>query len=145
MPEHLIRIYMKRETTFLQGYGLSEAAPLVPFSTRPTALDKIGSAGTPPLLVDVRIVRPDGAECAPDETGELWTRGPNVMAGYWKDSAATQDTVDEDGWLRTGDAARRDADGFIWIVDRVSDAYRSADHVVYPGDVAHDRGPPRRR
>jgi fatty-acyl-CoA synthase len=81
VPEHLIRAYAERGTTFLQGYGLSEAAPLVLLLDPDHALDKIGSAGTPPLLVDVRIVGGDGAECAPEETGELWARGPNVMQG----------------------------------------------------------------
>jgi fatty-acyl-CoA synthase len=135
VPEHLIRTYTERGTTFLQGYGLSEAAPLVLLVDPDHALGKVGSAGTPPLFVDVRIVGPEGRECAPDETGELWVRGPNVMRGYWGDPHATEHAIDAAGWLRTGDAARRDADGFIWIVDRLDDAYRVSGHVVYPGDV----------
>ena len=74
-------------------------------------------------------------ECGPGVTGEMLVRGPNVMAGYWDDPQATVETIDEDGWLRTGDAARRDPDGFFWIVDRVGDAYSSSGQVVYPGDV----------
>ena len=62
-------------------------------------------------------------------------RGPNVMAGYWDRADATRDTIDEDGWLRTGDAARIDDEGFVWIVDRVEDAYKVSGHAVYPGDV----------
>jgi acyl-CoA synthetase (AMP-forming)/AMP-acid ligase II len=58
-----------------------------------------------------------------------------VMAGYWARPDATRAAIDKDGWLRTGDAARIDDEGYVWIVDRVTDAYESAGHVVYPGDV----------
>jgi fatty-acyl-CoA synthase len=101
----------------------------------PSALRKVGSAGKPALFVDVRTVRPDGSECAANETGELVVRGPNVMAGYWNRPDATREALDADGWLHTGDAARLDDEGYAWIVDRVADAYRSGGHVVYPGDV----------
>jgi fatty-acyl-CoA synthase len=87
------------------------------------------------MFVDVRTVRPDGTPCEPNETGELLVRGPNVMAGYWNHPDATRDAVDEGGWLHTGDAARIDDEGYAWIVDRVVDAFESAGHVVYPGDV----------
>jgi fatty-acyl-CoA synthase len=99
------------------------------------ALRKVGSAGRPPLFVDIRTVRGDGTECAPDETGELLVHGPNVMAGYWERGDATRDVLDERGWLRTGDAARVDDEGFVWIVDRVANAFESSGHVVYRGVV----------
>ena len=73
--------------------------------------------------------------CAPDETGELLVSGPNVMAGYWDRPVETRKALDEDGWLHTGDAARIDDEGFVWIVDRVADAFDVSGHVVYPGDV----------
>jgi fatty-acyl-CoA synthase len=135
VPERLIRTYFERGITFVQGYGLSEAAPLALLLDQESALRKAGSAGKPPLLVDVRIVRPDGSECGPGETGELLVRGPNVMAGYWRRPEATRLAIDEDGWLHTGDAARSDQEHYIWIVDRVKDRYVSSGHVVYPGDV----------
>ena len=134
VPERLIRTYLERRITFLQGYGLSEAAPFVLLLDAPSALRKMGSAGRPALFVDVRTVRPDGSDCGRDETGELLVRGPNVMAGYWRRPDATRATLD-DGWLRTGDAARIDDEGYVWIVDRVADAYEVSGHVVYPGDV----------
>ena len=84
------------------------------------ALRKVGSAGKPPLFVDIRIVRPDGTACEPNETGERLVSGPNVMAGYWDRAAATREVIDEYGWLRTGDAARIDDQGFVWIVDRLT-------------------------
>jgi fatty-acyl-CoA synthase len=135
VPERLIRVYMKRGVPFFQGYGLSEAAPFVLLLDAPSALRKVGSAGKPPMFVDVRTVRPDGTTCEANETGELLVRGPNVMAGYWNHPDATRDAIDEDGWLHTGDAARIDDEGYSWIVDRVADAFESAGHVVYPGDV----------
>jgi fatty-acyl-CoA synthase len=135
VPERLIRTFFERGITFVQGYGLSEAAPLALLLDQESALRKAGSAGKPPLFVDVRIVRPDGTECGRGETGELLVRGPNVMAGYWNLPESTSLIIDEEGWLRTGDAARADDEGYIWIVDRVEDAYTSLGEVVYPGDV----------
>jgi fatty-acyl-CoA synthase len=135
VPERLVRAYLDRGVPCLQGYGLSEAAPVVLLLDPARAVEKGGSAGTPPLFVDVRVVRPDGTDCGVDETGELLVQGPNVMAGYWRDPDATARVLDDDGWLRTGDAARIDVDGDIWIVDRVRDVYESAGALVYPGDV----------
>src|SRR5262249_21568628 len=105
VPERLIRMYLERGVTFLQGYGLSEAAPFVSLLDAPSALRKFGSAGTPALFVDVKAVRRDGSECAPDETGELLVRGTNVMVGYWRRPEATGAALVGDGWLRTGDVA----------------------------------------
>jgi fatty-acyl-CoA synthase len=83
VPEHLIRAFMERGVTFLQGYGLSEAAPFVSVLDPQSALHKVGSAGKPALFVDIRTVRPDGTGGGPNETGELLVSGPNVMVGYW--------------------------------------------------------------
>jgi fatty-acyl-CoA synthase len=135
VPERLIRAYLDRGVTLLQGYGLSEAAPLVLMLDPASALRKIGSAGTPPLLVDVRIMGPNGAVVGPGETGELLVRGPNIMAGYWNQPEATREILSSDGWLRTGDAARSDGEGYIRIVDRVADRFLSDGRPVYPGDI----------
>jgi fatty-acyl-CoA synthase len=135
VPERLIRAYLDRGVTLLQGYGQSEAAPLALLLDPEQALRKVGSAGKPPLLVDVRITDAAGGNVAPGDTGELLVRGPNVMAGYWKRPAETREALIEGGWLRTGDAARMDDDGDIWIVDRVEARFVSGGEVVYPGDV----------
>jgi acyl-CoA synthetase (AMP-forming)/AMP-acid ligase II len=71
----------------------------------------------------------------PGETGELLVRGPNVMAGYWRRPEATREVLSADGWLRTGDAARSDQQGYVWIVDRMADRFLSDGRPVYPGDV----------
>jgi fatty-acyl-CoA synthase len=135
VPERLIRAYLNRGVTLLQGYGLSEAAPLALLLDPHSALSRVGSAGRPPLLVDIRIVRPDRSVVRPGETGELLVRGPNVMAGYWRRPEATPEVLSPDGWLRTGDGARSDEEGYVWIVDRVADHFLSEGQPVYPGDV----------
>ncbi|HXF73497.1 MAG TPA: AMP-binding protein [Actinomycetota bacterium] len=135
VPERLIRTFQERGVPLLQGYGLSEAGPVALLLDPGDAPRKVGSAGRPPLFVDVRIVAPDGREVGPGETGELEIRGPNVMAGYWRRPAATREALTPDGWLRTGDAARADEEGFVWVVDRLADRFTCDGHDVYPGDV----------
>ncbi|MGZ4131287.1 MAG: AMP-binding protein [Actinomycetota bacterium] len=134
VPERLIRAYLERGIPLLQGYGLSEAGPLALLLDPRGALDRVGSAGTPPLFVDVRVVRADGADAEPNETGELLVRGPNVMAGYWRLPDDTRRAI-VDGWLHTGDAARLDDDGFAWIVGRVRDAVIVGGRTIHPGEI----------
>jgi fatty-acyl-CoA synthase len=135
VPERLIRAWLDRGVLLLQGYGLSEAAPLALLLDPDSALTKMGSAGRPPLLIDIEIAHPDGMVVEPGETGELLVRGPNVMAGYWRRPEATREVLSAEGWLRTGDAARSDEEGYVWIVDRVADHFLAVGRPVYPGDV----------
>jgi fatty-acyl-CoA synthase len=135
VPEPLIRAYLERGLTLLQGYGLSEAAPVALLLQPGSALSKAGSAGTPPLFVEARVEGPAGAGVGPHQAGELLVRGPNVMAGYWNRPEETAAVLAPDGWLRTGDAARPDEDGYIWIVGRIADSFISHGQVVHPGDV----------
>ena len=86
------------------------------------------------MLVDVRVEGSNGG-AAPGESGELLVRGPNVMAGYWRRPDATRAVLTPDRWLRTGDAARMDELGFVWIVDRVADGFTTDGQRIYPGDV----------
>lgn len=133
--ERLIRAYHDRGIALIQGYGLSEAGPLVLLLDGERSLRKIGAAGRPPMLVDIRIVDPDGRDVEPGQTGELLARGPNVMAGYWRRPAETGEVLGAGHWLRTGDAARVDDDGDVWIVDRVDARFVAGGRTVYPGDV----------
>src|SRR5215469_3568448 len=135
VPEPLIRAYLERGLILLQGYGLSEAAPVALLLQPESALRKVGSAGTPPLLVDIKIVGPSGADVGPGQAGELLVRGPNVMAGYWNRPGETAAARTPDGWLRTGDAARPDEDGYIWIIGRAADSFIVHGQMVHPGDV----------
>jgi fatty-acyl-CoA synthase len=135
VPERLIRAYHDRGVALVQGYGLSEAGPVALLLDAERSLRKIGSAGRPPLLVDIRIVDPDGHDVEPGQTGELLVHGPNVMAGYWRRPAETGEVLVTGGWLRTGDAARTDDEGDVWIVDRVDARFVTGGRTVYPGDV----------
>jgi len=135
VPEPLICAYLERGLTLRQGYGLSEAAPVALLLQPEHALSKVGSAGTPPLLVDTKIVGPAGAEARPGQAGELLVRGPNVMTGYWNRPEETAAVLTPDGWLRTGDAARPDEDGYITIIGRVADSFIAHGQVVHPGDT----------
>lgn len=135
VPERLLRTCQERCLTVLEGYGLSEAAPLVSVLDSRNAERKPGSAGRPALFVDLRIVDPDGTDSANGTIGELLVRGPNVAIGYWNRPEATERAIDARGWLRTGDAARFDAEGFLFVVGRIADAYVSAGEVVHPGVV----------
>ena len=135
VPDRLVRAYAERGVPLVQGYGLSEAGPLALLLDAPSALRKIGSAGRPPAFVDMRIVDADGRDVPSGTTGELHVRGPNVMAGYWRRPDATREVLVDGGWLRTGDAARMDRDGYVWIVDRFADRFETASGTVFPGDV----------
>lgn len=135
VPERLIRAYLDRKIPVLQGYGLSEAAPVVMLLDPGDSLERAGSAGKPVMYVDVRVVDDEGYSVEAGATGELMVRGPNVMAGYWRDPMATAEVLSDDGWLRSGDAARVDEEGFYWIVDRLRDRFVVDGDLVYPGDV----------
>ncbi len=85
--------------------------------------------------VDVRIEGAAGGECGSDEVGELLIRGPHVCDGYWRKTEESAAAIGPDGWLRTGDLARRDADGCHWIVGREKDMIKSGGENVYPAEV----------
>ncbi len=117
----------------VEGYGLTEASPVV---TTGTGLDAPeGSIGVPVPGVEVRLVDLDGQDALVGDPGEIWVRGPNVFAGYWEDEAATQQTLDEEGWLHTGDVAVVDDDGYLYLVDRAKDLIIVSGFNVYPAEV----------
>ncbi len=117
-----------------QGYGLTEASPIV----TTTALDdhdpRAGSIGPPLPGVEVRLVDTDGSDVLAGDPGEVWVRGPNVFPGYWHDPEATARVLTEDGWLRTGDVAVVE-DGELRIVDRAKDLVIVSGFNVYPVEV----------
>ena len=83
----------------------------------------------------LQVVDESGADCAPRDVGEVLVRGRLVMKGYWRNEAATAETIDEDGWLHTGDAGFLDEDGYIYIHDRVKDMIISGGENIYPAEV----------
>ena len=100
----------------LQGYGLTEAAPVISANTR--ARHKLGSSGRIVPGLEVRICGPDGQALPPGVRGEIVVRGENVMAGYWKNEKATAEVL-RGGWLYTGDLGYMDTDGFLYVLGRV--------------------------
>ncbi|QIY99623.1 o-succinylbenzoate--CoA ligase [Streptomyces sp. S1D4-11] len=134
VPTPLIAAYQERGLTFLQGYGMTEASPGTLFLDAEHAVGKAGSAGVPHFFSDVRVVRPDFTPVDVGETGEVVVRGPHVMPGYWglpEETAA----VFADGWFRSGDAARVDEDGYVFIVDRIKDMIISGGENIYPAEI----------
>ncbi|MGN6310262.1 MAG: acyl-CoA synthetase [Xanthobacteraceae bacterium] len=132
----LLEIYEKRGISVQQGYGLTETAPQVTFLAPEFAASKIGSSGRTPLLTEVRLVDNEGRVVTePDARGEVQVRGPNVTPGYWNMPEATAAAIDSEGWFRTGDVAYADAEGFIYICDRVKDMIISGGENVYPAEV----------
>jgi fatty-acyl-CoA synthase len=132
LPEPLIRFFADKGAKVLNGMGMTETGPTVFLMNPAHAAEKIGSVGKPQSLADVRLAGvKDGAE----GTGELQIRGPGVTPGYFGNPEATEKTFTDDGWLATGDVARRDADGYYFIVDRIKDMFISGGENVYPAEV----------
>ena len=128
----------------VQFYGMTEAAPTVScLSAEAHRLGRTGqephagrlaSIGVPVAGVRAEVRGPDGRRAAAGEVGELWVRGPNVMIGYWQKPEATTAAL-VDGWYRTGDAARADAEGYLFLVDRLKDMIVSGGENVYSVEV----------
>ncbi|MGW0561509.1 acyl-CoA synthetase [Streptomyces sp. NPDC003016] len=134
VPERTITAYLARGLAFSQGYGMTEASPGVLYLDQEQTSAKAGSAGVPHFFTDTRVVLPDGRDAAPGERGEILVSGPNVMTGYWGRPEETADAF-TGGWLRTGDLARLDGDGYAYIAGRVKDMFISGGENVYPAEV----------
>lgn len=130
----LIEAWQKQGVNLTQGYGMTETGPLVLYLDAVDAVRKAGSAGKPAMHVAFRVVDPEGRDVADGEVGEIWLRGPAITPGYWRNPGATEAAF-SDGWLRTGGAAVRDAEGYYFIVDRWKDMYISGGENVYPAEV----------
>ncbi|MEU7882769.1 long-chain-fatty-acid--CoA ligase [Microbispora bryophytorum] len=115
----------------LEGYGLSETSPVASFN-QPGRPAKAGSIGTPIWGVEMKLVDADWN--TPDDIGEIAVRGHNIMKGYYNRPEATAQVM-KDGWFRTGDVARRDEDGYYFIVDRAKDMIIRGGFNVYPREI----------
>ena len=116
------------------GYGMTESSPTIS-QTRLDAPRTDTSVGVPIPGVEVRIVDAGGADVAPGDAGELWVRGPNVMKGYYREPALSAAAMRPGGWLNTGDMARQDADGALFIVGRTKELIIRSGFNVYPLEV----------
>jgi long-chain acyl-CoA synthetase len=124
---------------FVQQYGMTETTGTIvylpPEDHDPAGNARMRSAGLPMPGVELKVLGEDGQALPPGQVGEVAIRSPANMAGYWKLPEATADTIDADGWLRTGDAGYIDADGYLFIHDRVKDMIISGGENIYPAEV----------
>lgn len=134
IPLSLLKQWEEKGVPLLQGFGMTETSPSVLSLDHADAASRIGSVGRPLQHLEARIVDEDGRDCADDEAGELWVRGPVVTPGYWRNPEASASAF-RDGWFRTGDIARRNAEGYHYIVDRRTDMFISGGENVYPAEV----------
>jgi long-chain acyl-CoA synthetase len=127
------RWHQVTSTKLLEGYGLTECAPMVTLS--PYNQESYnGSIGLPAPSTDIRIVKDDGTNANIGEAGEMWVKGPQVMVGYYNRQEAT-DEILKDGWLATGDVATMDENGFFKIVDRIKDMIIVSGFNVFPNEI----------
>jgi acyl-CoA synthetase (AMP-forming)/AMP-acid ligase II len=115
-------------------YGCTEASPCITILKAADSLRKRECVGPPLPFLEVRIVGDQDKDVPPGEVGELLCRGPNVMKAYYKDPQATAEAL-RGGWLHTGDLARMDEEGFIYIVDRKKDMIISGGENIYPREI----------
>ena len=119
-----------------QGYGMTETSPVTHFTPFDRAMYKPGSCGLLVPNTECRVVDIEtGRELGPNERGELYIRGPQVMKGYLNHAEATAASIDADGWLRTGDVAYADEDGFFYIVDRLKEFIKYKGYQVAPAEL----------
>lgn len=134
LPQPVFERFRDRfECDILQGYGLTEAAPVVACNT--PGGHRPGTIGRPFSGIETQVWNAKGDPLPPDQEGELMVRGPNVMLGYLNNPQATSETITSDGWLHTGDMARIDSEGFITIVGRMKDLIISAGENIHPQEI----------
>lgn len=136
LPVEVHRAFERRfGVSILEGYGLSETSPVVSFSAygQPS---RVGSIGVPIPGVEMKLIEPDGWEeiADPAGVGEIAVKGHNVMKGYYKRPEDTEMAI-QGGWFRTGDLARKDEDGWYYIVDRSKDMIIRGGYNVYPREI----------
>lgn len=121
------------KTVIVEGYGLTEASPVVCCNPI-NGTDRVGTIGLPFPNTEIKLINDNDQEVALGEAGELLCKGPQVMAGYWNRPDETEKVL-KDGWLKTGDVAVADVDGFFKIVDRKKDMILVSGFNVYPNEV----------
>ena len=136
LPESVARACAARNgMSVRQGYGLTETSPVTHFTPR-DGENRIASVGPAAPSTAYRIVDPaTGRDVPTGEPGEVRVRGPQVMKGYLHDPEATRAMIDADGWLRTGDVGRADADGYLYVVDRVKELIKYKGQQVAPAEL----------
>ncbi|HEY4558060.1 MAG TPA: long-chain fatty acid--CoA ligase [Enteractinococcus sp.] len=138
MPLHILETYEDRGLSFTMGYGMTETSPGATTLPARYSREKMGSAGLPQMHTHVRVADFEGNELPPHEIGEVQIQGPNVISGYWNRPDANESSfiTDESGtWFRSGDMGYKDADGFLFISDRLKDMIISGGENIYPAQI----------
>jgi fatty-acyl-CoA synthase len=135
LPDALALAYRALGVRICNGMGMTETGPTAFLVDPADAWTRIGSVGKPQLLCLARIVGADGREVPDGEVGDLQFAGPGVTPGYWRNEEATRAAFTADGWLISGDLARRDGDGFFHIAGRRKEMFISGGENVYPAEV----------
>ncbi|MBC7752149.1 MAG: AMP-binding protein [Candidatus Saccharibacteria bacterium] len=125
--------YARTGHFIIEGYGLSEASPLI--AATPPNRVKIGTSGVITPETQVRIVSNQGGDLGFNQAGELWVRGPQLMRGYWQLPQVTSEVLTHDGWLRTGDIASLDEDGYLRLLERKKDVFWVQNELVFPREI----------
>ena len=133
-PELVRKIHEEFGALPANGWGMTETMATVTGNSGEDYLNRPDSCGPPVAVADLKIVGDDGSELAPGEVGELWARGPMLVKGYWNRPEATAETF-VDGWVRTGDLARLDEEGWCYIVDRAKDMIIRGGENIYSSEV----------
>ena len=134
LPVTLLEEYAEAGIQVRNLYGLTETTGAGTVIDSENVLKKAGSCGLPKFFTDVKLVDEEGNEVGPEVWGEVLIRGDNVMKGYWGLPEATAESI-RDGWLHTGDIARRDEDGYFYIMDRKKDMIISGGENIYPAEI----------
>ena len=134
VPQHLIDRFVARGVPVLQVYGSTETCPIAIYTRLGGDLSREGSTGLAGLCCEATILDDAGNELPPGTAGEIGVRGPNVFYEYWGNELATREAL-HDGWYRTGDIGRRDADGYFWVQDRKKNLIISGGENIYPAEV----------
>ncbi len=134
VPQFLIDRFVARGVRVLQVYGSTETCPIAIYTRLGGDLSREGSTGLPGLYCEATLVDEAGNELPPDIPGEIVVRGLNLFCEYWGNESATREAL-HDGWFRTGDIGRRDADGYFWVHDRKTNLIISGGENIYPAEI----------
>lgn len=135
VPMRVLEAYEARGLRFSNGYGMTETAPGATTLPAARSRDKAGSSGLPHFFSDVRIADVAGGLAEQGTVGEIQIKGPNVIHEYWRRPDATAESYADGGWFKSGDMGYKDADGFVFVSDRLKDMIISGGENIYPAEV----------
>jgi fatty-acyl-CoA synthase len=134
VPLHLPAALRRRGVTVLEVYGATETGPVAIYQRADSDFSRLGSTGLPALHCQVRVSDEQGQDLPAGQAGEILVKGPNVLAGYWRNETATRDAL-RAGWYHTGDIGYRDEAGYYFIVDRKKNMIKSGGESIYPAEI----------